>query len=137
MLAACGSEDRPIERERVRTPPQGAADARIPYYQDNLFQVARGARFFSWYGCGSCHAAGGDEALDLADGKWRHGGDFDAVFASIAQGRAPGMPAYGSRMPVETLWQVTAYVRDIEKQDAATRRRQDLDRRAEGGGRGS
>lgn len=130
-LGGCGSEDRAIDREPIRTPPRGAEDARIPYVQVNRFQVARGGRYFAWYGCSGCHGASGDAALNLADGQWRHGGSFDAVFASIAEGR-PGMPAYAGRMAMQTLWQVTAYVRDLEQQAPAARRRQELDQGAEG-----
>jgi mono/diheme cytochrome c family protein len=135
-LAACGSEDRAVDREAVRTPPRDAGDGRIPYVQENRFQVARGGRYFAWYGCDGCHREGGDTALNLADGTWRHGGDFSAVFASIAEGR-PGMPAYGGRMPVQVLWQVTAYVRDLGRQTPAMRRRQGLDQQPESTGRGS
>lgn len=135
-LGGCGSEDRAVDREPIRTPPRAADDARIPYVQDNRFQVARGGRYFAWYGCDGCHREGDDAALNLADGDWRHGGEFDAVFASIAQGR-PGMPAYAGRMPVQTLWQVTAYVRDLGKQTPQMRRRQSLDQQRESAGGGS
>ncbi|WP_207540892.1 hypothetical protein [Sabulicella rubraurantiaca] len=127
-LGGCGNEDRALERERPRTPPTGADDERISYYQDNKFQVARGGRYFNWYGCGSCHSdTNPDEALNLADGRWRRGGEFHEVYASITSRHPPGTEDYARRVPVEPLWQLTAYVRDLEKNSPAMRNRQSLD----------
>jgi cytochrome c oxidase cbb3-type subunit 3 len=132
VVAGCSAEDRPVGRERVRTPPTGPDDRRIALYQENRFQVSQGARYFTWYGCVGCHGdARADTALNLADGRWRQGGRFDQVYAAIAEG--PDAHRHAARMPVETLWQVTAYVRDLERNTAAMRRRQDLDLKREPG----
>ncbi|MGG5890831.1 hypothetical protein ACLF3G_27460 [Falsiroseomonas sp. HC035] len=134
-LAGCSAEDRPVGREGARTSPSGPDDRRIALYQENRFQVSQGARYFTWYECGGCHGdSQADAALNLADGRWRHGNRFDQVYAAIAEG--PDSHGYAARMPVETLWQVTAYVRDLERNSPPMRQRQELDQKREPGAGG-
>lgn len=125
FLAACGREARDIGPSVPQTPPTGPADPRIGYFQDNVYQVAQGGRYFGWYGCDGCHDAGATGARKLGDGRWRHGGGFDQVYASIATGH--GALDYGNRVPVESLWQITAYVRDLSQHTPAKRRRLAVD----------
>jgi mono/diheme cytochrome c family protein len=135
ILAGCSAEERPVGRERAGTSPSGPDDRRIALYQENRFQVSQGARYFTWYGCGGCHGDHkADTALNLSDEHWRQGSRFDQVYTAVADG--PDAHRYAARMPVETLWQVTAYVRDLERNSPAMRRRQELDQKREPGAGG-
>lgn len=126
---ACSMEAREVDPGQPQTAPTGPDDPRASRFEGNLFQVAQGGRYFTWYGCGACHGAEAKGVLDLADVRWRHGGEVDAVYRSIAERH--GRHAFGRRVPAEQLWQMTAYVRQLGKLDPARRRRQDTDQRGE------
>lgn len=129
MLTACSQEARTLAPDLPQTPPHGAIDPRIAKYQDTLYQVAQGGRYFTWAGCGTCHAAGATGARNLSDGRWLHGGDFDRVYASIAY-RHPAR-RYADTIPVEQLWQIAAYVRSLPQLPLEKRRRADRDQQNE------
>ncbi len=133
-IVACSNEARPVGPDLPQTPPTRADDPRIDRYQKNAFQISQGSRYYTWYGCGGCHTNGAG-GPDLGLGRWRHGDGFDAVYASIAHGHAGDEAKYETRIPVEQLWQMTAYVRDLPTLDPAKRRRQDHDAVAEPQGR--
>ena len=40
-------------------------------------------------------------------------GAAEQIFATIVQGRPNGMPAFGSRLNQQQVWQLTAYVRSM------------------------
>ncbi|GAA0750196.1 hypothetical protein CA233_19735 [Sphingomonas sp. ABOLD] len=110
-----------------QTAPNGAQDSRAAAYERNLYQVAQGGRYFTWYGCGSCHGRSAKGPLNLGDRVWVHGGALDQVYGFIAE-RHPGATAgYAARIPAEQLWQITAYVRNLPRLTPEKRRRQDLD----------
>lgn len=125
ILAGCSREARTLDSHIPTTPPAGPADPRIPFYQANLYQIAQGGRYFSWYGCSGCHGEKAQGLLKLSDDAWKHGAAFDQVYRSIAA------HAEGPRIPPEQLWQITAYVRDLHKHTLAKLRRQDLDQKGE------
>lgn len=129
LLCGCSNEAREIGPTVPQTAPIGEQDPRIAYYQDNFGQVAQGGRYFLYYGCAGCHGDGAPGARALTDGRWKRGGGFAAVFTSIAHGH--GDRAYATRIPVEPLWQLTAYVRDLQRHTPEKRRRQALDQQAE------
>ncbi|MGR6329580.1 hypothetical protein ACU5AX_10985 [Sphingomonas sp. XXL09] len=133
LLAGCQREARDIGPSLPQTAPRGAADPRIGYYQDNVYQVAQGGRYFRWYGCTACHDEGASGVRDLVDGRWRHGGSFDEVFASIAHRHGP--LDYAKRVPPEQLWQLAAYVRDLPQHTPEKRRRLSVDQVGEPQGR--
>lgn len=113
-----------------QTAPNGAEDPRAAKYERNVYQVAQGGRYFTWYGCGGCHGGDAKGRLDLGDRVWTHGGDLDQVYGFIAHGH-PGPQPYGARIPAEQLWQITAYVRNLPRLTPERRRRQDLDQTGE------
>jgi cytochrome c oxidase cbb3-type subunit 3 len=129
LLSGCSKEARELGPTVPETPPAGDADPRIAFYQDNLYQVSQGQRYFSWYGCSACHNETSTGYAMLADGRWRYGGGFGHVFAAITERH--GRFGYGARIPVEQLWQITAYVRDLPMHDPEKRRRVALDERSE------
>ena len=130
-LTACSKEARPVGPSLPLTAPTSAIDPRVDLYQKNALQISQGGRYYIWYGCAGCHTGVGAGRLDLGLGKWRHGDSFDAVYASIADGHPNGLGISGERIPVEQLWQITAYVRELPGMDPQKRRRQDLDAAAE------
>lgn len=74
-----------------------------------------GRRLFLWYNCYGCHGgrAGGGMGPSLRDPVWLYGSSDAAIFNSIAEGRRFGMPAWGTKVPPEQLWQITAYIRSM------------------------
>jgi mono/diheme cytochrome c family protein len=74
-----------------------------------------GRRLFDWYNCSGCHGghAGGGMGPSLRDEVWIYGSRDDQVFDSIAQGRANGMPAWGSKIPQVQLWELVAYIKSM------------------------
>jgi cytochrome c oxidase cbb3-type subunit 3 len=128
-LAGCEREDR--EYRGVPLPESGPAtvplstltpgapsappgDPRGAQYEHNAYHIGQGQRLFRWFNCVGCHAnGGGDIGPPLMDDQWRYGGDMQHIYASIAQGRPNGMPAFGGRIPQQQIWQLAAYVRSL------------------------
>lgn len=128
-LAGCNNEARELGPSLPQTAPAENTDPRISAYQSNLYQVSQGGRYFSWYGCSACHSDSAPGAANLADGRWQRGHGFADVYRAIAAHQPE--PAYGDVIPVEQLWQVTAYVRDLPKHYPEKRRRVSLDKKGE------
>jgi mono/diheme cytochrome c family protein len=128
-LAACTAEKRAVGPSQPQSAPDGPSDPRIAPIEANFYQLSTGGRYFAWYGCGECHAQGAAGNLDLG-GVGQKGGSFDRVYRSIA-GHSGITPPYGSRIPTEQLWQITAYVRSLATLEPDRRRRQDVDQRGE------
>lgn len=68
--------------------------------------------------CAACHGAEakGSPALgapNLTDGTWLHGGDFDTVRATIANGRDSQMPAHSQSLGESKVRLLAAYVLSI------------------------
>jgi mono/diheme cytochrome c family protein len=135
LAAGCSKESRTLGPDLPQTPPNGASDPRAAKYQDNVYQVSQGGRYFAWYGCAACHGSGAKGRLDLGDKQWAHGGDLAQVYAFIAKGHPGTLAHYGDRIPTEQLWQLTAYVRSLPDLAPERRRRQDLDQVGEPQGR--
>jgi cytochrome c oxidase cbb3-type subunit 3 len=49
----------------------------------------------------------------LTDHYWRYGGHPAEVFNSIAEGRPQGMPAWGTALPPDSIWQIVAYLQSL------------------------
>jgi cytochrome c oxidase cbb3-type subunit 3 len=129
-LAACQREDRDY---RGPPPPDGpqagasptsfragggsataAKDSRAAVYEGNAFHISEGKRYYDWYNCYSCHAAGGgDIGPPLMDEQWRYGGSIEQIHASIVEGRPNGMPSFRDRIPDNQIWELAAYVRTL------------------------
>jgi cytochrome c oxidase cbb3-type subunit 3 len=74
-----------------------------------------GRRLFDWYNCSGCHGghAGGGMGPSLRDEVWIYGSRDDQIYDAIAQGRANGMPAWGSKIPQEQIWELVAYIKSM------------------------
>ena len=84
-------------------------------YEGDATAVANGAKLFVAYNCIDCHGADGSGAMgpSLADNRWHFGGAPAEVFESIYQGRPEGMPAWGSLISEDQVWQLVTYVRAL------------------------
>lgn len=136
LLAACDREDRAVRsipsaetaRQAVRLSSLNPGPARpdpelAGPYRHNAWGIAQGKRLFSWYNCNGCHAnGGGGMGPPLLDAEWIYGSHAEEIYASIAQGRPNGMPAFGTLVPGDQIWQLVAYVQSMSglvRMDAA------------------
>jgi cytochrome c oxidase cbb3-type subunit 3 len=49
----------------------------------------------------------------LRDVTWLYGHDDAQVFSSIAEGRAHGMPAWGTRLNDDQIWKLVTYIKSM------------------------
>lgn len=84
-------------------------------YHDNRSALAEGRRLFVQFNCSGCHGgrAGGGMGPSLRDEDWLYGNSDERIYNSIAQGRGRGMPAWGTRIPSDEIWKLTAYVKSL------------------------
>jgi cytochrome c oxidase cbb3-type subunit 3 len=103
--------------------PQPGPDRPLPAIVNPLAgdrtALAEGRRLFVWYNCAGCHGdhAGGGMGPSLRDTTWIYGNGDGHIFASIAEGRANGMPAWGTKLPQDQIWKIVAYVRSLRTPD--------------------
>jgi len=92
------------EPEPQQNPVAGDANAR-----------QNGRNLFVTMNCSGCHGthAGGGMGPSLRDESWIYGGNAGDIFSSIAQGRANGMPAWGTMLPEQSIWNITAYIESL------------------------
>jgi mono/diheme cytochrome c family protein len=85
-----------------------------PVFYDESARNA-GRIYFLRYNCAGCHGdhGGGGMGPSLRDQEWVYGGDEDDIFDSIAEGRAHGMPAWGTKVPDDVIWKLVAYVQSL------------------------
>jgi cytochrome c oxidase cbb3-type subunit 3 len=110
--AALSASDDPVG------PVPGPGVKRIPitnpYANDqNAEQVGR--RLFNSFNCSGCHGdhAGGGMGPSLRDEVWIYGGTGADIYDSIAEGRANGMPAWGTLLPPGQIWELVSYVQSL------------------------
>ena len=82
-----------------------------PYAQDPV-ALMQGRKLFVWYNCAGCHGGhgGGGMGPSLRDREWLYGESDGHIFASIAEGRRYGMPAWGLKLPEEQIWKMVSYI---------------------------
>lgn len=92
-----------------------STNARINPYSNDPVALQNGWRLFNWYNCSGCHGghAGGGMGPSLRDAVWIYGDRDDQIFDSIAQGRSNGMPAWGTKIPEDQIWQLVAYIKSM------------------------
>jgi cytochrome c oxidase cbb3-type subunit III len=88
-------------------------------YADNVSAMANGRELFVRMNCSGCHGgrAGGGMGPSLRDADWLYGSTDAQIFDSIAEGRAHGMPAWGTRLPEDQIWKMVAYVKSLRTPD--------------------
>lgn len=84
-------------------------------YEDNPQAIAAGKSLYIKMNCAGCHAynAKGNMGPDLTDTYWRYGGLPAQIYSSIHDGRAQGMPAWGSALPPQEIWKLVAYIQSL------------------------
>lgn len=117
MSAAIGPIPGPSE--------QHAANERANPLENDPGALRDGRRLFVQFNCSGCHGghAGGGMGPSLRDPVWIYGNSPAHIFSSIAEGRANGMPAWGTMLPEDQLWRLVAYVRSLgtsQEPDAPT-----------------
>ena len=89
-------------------------DPRAAKYYDNQLAVTEGMRLFGQYNCSGCHSnGGGGMGPSLMDDQWIYGGRLEQIHQTLVEGRPNGMPAWGSKIPDDQLWEIAAYVRSM------------------------
>jgi cytochrome c oxidase cbb3-type subunit III len=85
-----------------------------PYEGDQVAMV-EGRRLFVWFNCYGCHGGhgGGGMGPSLRDPVWIYGSAPAEIFSSIAEGRAKGMPAWGSKIPEDQIWKLVTYIKTL------------------------
>lgn len=86
-----------------------------PYAASDPIATTEGRRWFNLYNCSGCHGghAGGGMGPSLRDVDWLYGDTDAQIFDSIAEGRAHGMPAWGTKLPEDHIWKLVAYIRSL------------------------
>lgn len=86
-------------------------------YRGDQNAIVQGEKLFRDLNCNGCHAplGGGGMGPPLSDREWIYGGTPAAIYLSIQQGRPNGMPAWGRRLPPESLWNLVAYVQTLSE----------------------
>ncbi|MGE3958377.1 MAG: c-type cytochrome [Vicinamibacterales bacterium] len=99
----------PLENPPRMTNPLGRAPAAL----------TEGRTLFVRMNCSGCHGghAGGGMGPSLRDVDWIYGSTDAQIFSSIAEGRAHGMPAWGTRLQSDQLWRLVAYIRALRTPD--------------------
>jgi cytochrome c oxidase cbb3-type subunit 3 len=100
-------------------PGPARAQPRVNPLRDDAKARADGRLYFVNMNCYGCHGghAGGGMGPSLRDEVWIYGGDDGAIYDSIAQGRANGMPAWGPMLPPDVIWRLTAYIQSLRTPD--------------------
>lgn len=82
---------------------------------DDSAAATRGMRFFANFNCVGCHAdnGGGGMGPALSNHTFIYGGQAGNIYLTIAQGRPNGMPAWGTLLPSNVIWDLVAYVKSI------------------------
>jgi cytochrome c oxidase cbb3-type subunit 3 len=124
LVAGCEREEahsaaegaRPVTREPVGPiPGPGDVVPRVSPYRDDAVALMDGRRLFVQMNCAGCHGghAGGGMGPSLRDVDWLYGSSDGDVYDSIAEGRAHGMPAWGTLLPSDVIWKLTSYVTSL------------------------
>jgi mono/diheme cytochrome c family protein len=84
-------------------------------YAGRIDAIVTGRQLFTGMNCSGCHSgyAGGGMGPNLRDSLWIYGSSDADLYATIAEGRPNGMPAWGERLPTQQIWQIITYIRTL------------------------
>jgi cytochrome c oxidase cbb3-type subunit 3 len=115
----------PVKSVGVPSPARGRGP-----YEENAYGVSQGKTLYNQFNCSGCHSqGGGGMGPPLMDDKWLYGSEPDNIFETIVQGRPNGMPAFGTKIVSDQVWQIVAYVRSMSgllRKDVAPGRSDDM-----------
>jgi len=82
---------------------------------DDSDAVNRGMKYFANFNCAGCHAANGAGGMGpaLSDHTFKFGSDPANIYLTISHGRPTGMPAWGTLLPSNVIWDLVAYIKSI------------------------
>jgi cytochrome c oxidase cbb3-type subunit III len=97
----------------------GNPGRRVNPYHADVAAMTEGRDLFVRMNCSGCHGgrAGGGMGPSLRDVDWLYGSTDAQIFASIAEGRAHGMPSWGTYLPEDQIWKLVAYVKSLRTPD--------------------
>jgi cytochrome c oxidase cbb3-type subunit 3 len=83
----------------------------------NAEAATRGMRYFTSFNCVGCHAANGGGGMGpaLSNHAFVYGSDSANIYLSIYQGRPRGMPAWGTMLPANVIWDIVTYIQSISE----------------------
>jgi len=91
-----------------------------PIRRENPYSFYSGApregrELFVQMNCAGCHGgrAGGGMGPSLRDVDWIYGSTPAQIFSSVAEGRAHGMPAWGTQLPEDQIWKLVTYIETL------------------------
>ncbi|HEX4227572.1 MAG TPA: c-type cytochrome [Bryobacteraceae bacterium] len=126
LLASYACQTEPQQAAASTQPPVPTTIGPVPgppvswAYRTNpltgdMAALQEGRRLFDWYNCSGCHGghAGGGMGPSLRDPVWIYGDQDAQIFDSIAEGRANGMPAWGTKIPEHQIWELVAYIKSL------------------------
>jgi cytochrome c oxidase cbb3-type subunit III len=98
----------------VPGPPSSVSSPANPFGADRA-ALAQGRQLFIRFNCSGCHGgrAGGGMGPSLRDVDWIYGSSDAQLFDSIAEGRAHGMPSWDTKLTVDQIWMLTAYIKSL------------------------
>jgi cytochrome c oxidase cbb3-type subunit 3 len=83
-------------------------------YDDNAWAVSEGKSLYNSMNCSGCHfQGGGGIGPALMDEEWIYGSEPQQIFATIADGRPNGMPAWKYTLSTQQIWELVSYVRSL------------------------
>lgn len=116
-------DSRSIRTSLLQAGPGTPAADIVNPFEGNEREIGEGRRLYVWMNCHGCHGTkgGGGIGPPLADGAWIYGGAPANIHQAIVQGRPNGMPAYGDRLPDESIWRIAAFVRSLSEEAGGDR----------------
>jgi len=99
-------------------PDKGIPQASNPF-AGNKVAMSEGRQLFDRMNCSGCHGdhAGGGMGPSLRDEDWIYGSEDARILSSIAEGRANGMPAWGTKIGDDQLWKLVTYIKSLRTQN--------------------
>lgn len=81
----------------------------------------RGMENFGSFNCVGCHMGNGGGGMGpaLSNHAFIYGSAPENIFLSIYQGRPNGMPAWGTVLPEDAIWDLVAYIKNLSNAPVA------------------
>jgi cytochrome c oxidase cbb3-type subunit 3 len=98
----------------VPGPDKGITQISNPF-SGNKVAMTEGRQLFNRMNCSGCHGdhAGGGMGPSLRDVDWIYGSEDAQILSSIAEGRAHGMPSWGSKIGDDQIWKLVTYIKAL------------------------